>query len=120
MTASDLAAVLVSIASIATLVLVVLAVVWINRTLTLVRRVAEQLEASLPAVAELQKTVDAANAELERVDHFLDSAEAVTATVGTASRLALGAVSNPIIRGAAMAAGAGRAAGSLRHRRRQE
>ncbi len=116
MSAGDLAAVLVSIAAVVTVVLVMLCVVWLNRTLAAVRQAAEQLQATLPGVEELAKTVEAANTELDRVEHLLDSAETVTATVGTASRLALGAVSSPVIRGLSMAAGAGRVVGSLRHR----
>ena len=69
---------------------------------------------TLPVVNELQRTVSAANAELVRVDGLLESAESVSATVDSASRLAYLAFSNPVIKAMALATGTAKAARALR------
>ena len=115
--ASDLAAVIVAIASVVAVVLLVFVVVAVNRTLTSVRLSVEQLRReTLPVIADLQQTVKSANAELERVDGLLESASSVTSTVDSASHLLYLAVSNPVIKAIAFAAGTGRAARALRRK----
>ena len=115
MSASDLAAVIVAIASVVAVVLLIFVVVAINRTLTAMRLSIEQLRReTLPVVDELHRTVITANAELERLDGLLDSASSVTATVDSASHLAYLAFSNPLIKAIAFAAGTSKAAKALR------
>lgn len=115
LSASDLAAVVVAIASVVAVVLLVFVVVSVNRTLTTVRLSIEQLRReTLPVVDDLHRTVVSANAELERLDGLLESASSVTATVDSASHLAYLALSNPLIKAIAFAAGTGRAARVLR------
>ncbi|HUF33596.1 MAG TPA: DUF948 domain-containing protein [Acidimicrobiales bacterium] len=117
MTATDLAAVVVAIASVVVVVLLVFALISVNRTLTTMRLSIEELRReTLPVVKDLQRTVAQANVELERVDGLLDSAQSVTLTVDSASRLAYLAFSNPIIKVLAFSAGTGRAARALRRR----
>jgi hypothetical protein len=115
MSASDLAAIIVAIASVAVVVLLVFVVVSINRTLTTMRLSIEELRReTLPVVDELRRTVTTANAELERLDGLIDSASSVTATVDSASHLAYLAFSNPLIKLIALAAGTSKAAKALR------
>ena len=115
MSASDLAAIIVAIASVAVVVLLVFVVVSINRTLTMMRSSIEELRReTLPVVDELRRTVTTANAELQRLDGLIDSASSVTATVDSASHLAYLAFSNPLIKLIAFAAGTSKAAKALR------
>ena len=82
LSAADLAAIVVAIASVVGVVLLVFLVVAVNRTLATVRLSVEQLRReTLPVVDELHRTVVTANSELERLDGLLDSASSVTATV---------------------------------------
>lgn len=115
LTAGDLAAIIVAIASVVAVVLLVFVVVAVNRTLTEVRLSVEQLRReTLPVVDELHRTVTTANTELQRLDAFLDSATSVTATVDSASHLAYLAFSNPLIKVMALATGTAKAARALR------
>ena len=66
---------------------------------------------------ELRTTVQQAGDELERVDSLLGTAESISATVDSASRLAYLAFSNPVIKGLAFASGTGRAARRFRKSR---
>src|SRR3954463_11574948 len=133
MSASDLAAVIVAIASVVAVVLLIFVVVAINRTLMAMRMSIEELRReTLPVVDELHRTVITANAELERLDGLIESASSVTATVDSASHpahpafsnplikahpLAYLAFSNPLIKAIAFAAGTSKAAKALRRGR---
>lgn len=118
MDAGDTAAVVVAVTSAFAVAVLVAAVVSITRAANELRRTAEELRTqALPVVAELRQTVATAEAELERVDGLLGTAENVTATVDSASRLAYLALSNPIIKVLAFASGTGRAARRFRRSR---
>lgn len=115
LTAGDLAAIIVAIASVVAVVLLVFVVVAVNRTLSEVRLSVEQLRReTLPVLEELHRSASTANVELQRLDVFLDSATSVTATVDSASHLAYLAFSNPLIKAMALATGAAKAAKALR------
>ena len=115
LSAGDLAAIVVAIASVVAVVLLIFVVVAVNRTLTELRLSVEQVRReTLPVVDELHRTVTTANAELQRLDVFLDSATSVTATVDSASHLAYLAFSNPLIKVMALATGTAKAAKALR------
>lgn len=115
MSAADLAAVIVAVASVVAVVLLVFVVVAVNRTLTTLRLTVEQFRRdTTPVVGELHRTVVTANAELERLDTFLDSATSVSATVDSASHLAYLAFSNPLIKVMALATGTAKAAKALK------
>ncbi|CAN5750705.1 hypothetical protein BH24ACT3_BH24ACT3_10760 [soil metagenome] len=115
MNASETAAVIVAVASVVAVTLLVVAMVALVRTLRSLRDTVEALRAeTLPVVRELHATVARANGELERVDDLLVSAESVTATVDSASRLLYLALSNPVIKVLAFASGTSRAARRLR------
>lgn len=115
LSAGDLAAIVVAIASVVAVVLLIFVVVAVNRTLSELRLSVEQIRReTLPVVDELHRTVTTANAELQRLDVFLDSATSVTATVDSASHLAYLAFSNPLIKVMALATGTAKAARALR------
>jgi uncharacterized protein YoxC len=118
MTATEMAAMIVAIASVVAVVLLVFGLIAISKTLREVRRAVELLHAeTMPVVADLADTVAAANYELARVDDLLGTAESIGGTVDSAARLAHLAFSNPVIKGVALASGTGRAASSFRRRR---
>jgi uncharacterized protein YoxC len=115
MTATELAAIVVAIASVAAVMLLLFALISVHRTLTTMRLSIEELRReALPVVSELHRTVAQANLELERVDTLLDSVQSVTVTVDSFSRLAYLTFSNPLIKAVAIATGTGRAARALR------
>ncbi len=64
-------------------------------------------------MGELRDTVERAGAEVERVDDLLDTAEAISATVDSASRLGYLAFRAPVIRTVALGKGLGRGARRL-------
>ncbi|MGH9191635.1 MAG: hypothetical protein ACRDZ0_04070 [Acidimicrobiales bacterium] len=118
MSASDLAAVIVATASVVAVVLLAVGVVALLRTLRALREVAQLLRTeTVPVLDDLRDTVDAANGEIERLDHLVTTAESVTGTVDSASRLAYIAMANPVIKGVAFASGTAKAARRLRGRR---
>ena len=118
MTGTELAALIVAIASVVAVVLLGVALASITRTLRSVRDAVELLRTeTVPVMTDLGETVRAANAELERVDGILGTAESISGTVDSASRLAYLAFSNPVIKGLALATGTGRAARRFRRRK---
>lgn len=119
MSATELAALIVAISSVVAVVLLAVGLVSIARTLKEVRRAVELMRTeTVPMLADLGDTVRSANAELERVDGLLGTAESISGTVDSASRLAYLAFSNPVIKGIAVASGTGRAARALRRKGR--
>ena len=117
MDASDTAAVIVASASGVAVLVLIWAIVSLTRSMRLMRDAVDELRReSLPIVTELRTTVQQANNELERVDTLLGTAESISTTVDSASRLAYLAFSNPVIKAIAFATGAGRAAKAFRRR----
>jgi hypothetical protein len=113
--AGDAAAVVVAVASVIAVAVLVAAAVSLMKAAGELRRTAEQLrQEAVPLMTDLRQTVASAGAELERVDTLLGTAENVTATVDSASRLAYLAFSNPVIKALAFASGTGRAARRFR------
>ena len=120
MSATDLAAVIVAIASVTAVVLLAVALVALVRTLKALREVATLMRTeTVPVLEDLRETVRAANYELERFDGLVSTAESVTGTVDSASRLAYLAMANPVIKGVAFASGTAKAARRLRRREDQ-
>ncbi len=121
MSAEELAALIVAIASVVAVVLLAVALVSITKTLKAVRDTVELLRTeTVPVMAELGETVRNANAELERLDGVLGTAESIGGTVDSASRLAYLAFSNPVIKTLALASGTGRAARRFRRIRAEK
>jgi uncharacterized protein YoxC len=73
-----------------------------------------------PLLAELRSSVEDARDDLERFDRVLGSAEAISANVQGASRVARVALSTPVIKTVALASGTSRAARRLRRKDAQE
>ena len=118
MTATELAAVVVTISSVAAVMLLAMGLIAIRRSLRELRLAVDELRTeTAPVVAEMSETVRAANYELNRVDDLLGTAQSIGGTVDSASRLAYAAFSNPVIKTLALASGTGRAARSFRRRR---
>lgn len=115
MNETEFAALIVAICSVVTVVLLVFALGSLLRTLKAVRESVEQMRTeTIPVVVELRDTVRQATNDLERVDGLLDTAESISGTVDSASRLAYLAFSNPVIKAMAFAAGTSRAARRMR------
>ncbi len=115
MTATELAALIVAIASVVAVVLLGVGLVSLTKTLREVRTAVELLRTeTLPVVLELGDAVRSANAGLGRVDTLVDRAESISGTVDSASRLAYLALSNPVIKAMALASGTSRAARTFR------
>ena len=68
---------------------------------------------TVPLVHDARVVVDQAATEMVRVGDVLDSAEAVSSTVDSASRLAYRAFSNPVVKVLAYSTGLGSAAATL-------
>jgi hypothetical protein len=121
MDTSDTAAVIVAVASGMAILVLVYAIVQLTRTLTVLRESIEEVRReTLPVVVEIRTAVGQANADLERVDTLLGTAESISTTLDSASRLAYLAFSNPVIKALAFASGTGRAARRFRRRRLRE
>ena len=104
--AALVAAVIVGITSV---VLVGVVVVLARRVRELGRVVEELRHETVPLVHDARVVVDQAATEMVRVGDVLDSAEAVSATVDSASRLAYRAFSNPVVKVLAYSTGIGSA-----------
>lgn len=117
MSTTDMAAMIVAIASVVAVVLLAVALVALVRTLKALREVATLMRTeTVPVLEDLRETVRAANDELDRFDELVSTAESVTGTVDSASRLAYLAMANPVIKGVAFASGTAKAARRLRRR----
>ena len=112
MSADNVAALVAAIAAgAASLVLVGVVVVLTRRVRELGRTVDELRRETVPLVHGARVVVDQAATEMVRVGDVLDSAEAVSSTVDSASRLAYRAFSNPVVKVLAYSTGIG---GALR------
>jgi hypothetical protein len=108
----DTAAVVAAALAAATALGVLVACLLLGRRVRQLGTLVEELrDDTLPLVHQARVVVDHAATEMERVGDVLGSAEAVTATVDSASRLAYRAFSNPVV--AVMAFGSG-LSGALR------
>lgn len=117
MSAVDLAAVVVTIASVAGVVLGALALRALLRTLAVLESGMEELRRdTVPVVAELRRSLDHVDTELDRLDDAVASVRSASGTVDAASRLAYLAFSNPVIKAMALGAGTAKAARTLRQR----
>src|SRR5206468_2175416 len=118
MSAGEWAAVVAAGAAVVAVVVLFIVLTALTRTLASLRIAVEELRRqTVPLVVDARTTVQQANAELARVDGLLGTAESISTTVDSASRLAYLAFSNPLIKALAFGAGTTRAA--RRFRRRQ-
>jgi len=116
--AENWAAVVAAAFSGATAVVLVVVVRVLSRRARELQEMVRHLDReSLPLVRDARVMVDQAATEMERVGDALGSAEAVSATVDSASRLAYRAFANPVVKTLAFGTGAGTAVRRLFSRR---
>jgi uncharacterized protein YoxC len=107
MSAGQIAVLVASIASVVAVLVLVVVVSSLRRTVQRLASVADQLEIRMvPLVTDAHRVVDQAATEMERVGAVLDSTESVHATVDSASRLAYRVFANPVVKVLAVRAGA--------------
>jgi hypothetical protein len=113
-------AVAIGVSVLATVVVLALLVGALSllRTARRLRLLAEELDGRADDVlGDVEDTVQLARGELARVDDLIGSAEAITETVGSASRLARTTLAVPVIKVLALCAGTARAGRRLREPR---
>jgi hypothetical protein len=85
------------------------------RTMGALRRAIDDVHrAGMPLLADTHAAVRKATDELDKVDSILATAESITKTVDSASKLAHAAFSSPVVKAVAMATGSARAFRRLR------
>jgi hypothetical protein len=107
------------VAVVSTVVVLVLlgAALSLTRSARELRTLVEEMnDHAASVIGEAEATIARARGELERVDDLVGSAEAITETVGSASRLAHAALATPLIKVLAFGAGTARAGRRLRGR----
>jgi hypothetical protein len=113
--ATDIAAIVIAVLAGIGLVGLLLVLRAATRTLGALRIAVDDLRReTVPLLADVHAAVRRANTDLERVDGLLGTAESISTTVDSASRLAYLAFSNPVIKILALASGTSRAARRLR------
>jgi hypothetical protein len=106
MGATATVALVASCVALVALTATIVAAVALGRRTRELREVVAQLRAeTLPLVRDARTVVDHAATEMERVGDVLGSAEAVSATVDSASRLAYRAFANPVVKTVAFGSG---------------
>lgn len=111
----DAVAILVAVGSAAVVAVLLGAALSLRRSARDLRLLAEEMSEHASAVIDAaEETIVRARGELARVDDLIGSAEAITETVGTASRLAHATVATPLIKLLAFGAGTARAGRRLR------
>lgn len=109
MSAADLAAVLLSAAGMAVLVVAVVVGLSLLRTLRQVRATLARLHAeTLPLVESMREAVADAGAEVARVEVLVERTEAITSSLDASTRVVDRAVTAPIIKTTAVVRGVGR------------
>lgn len=108
-------ALIVTIASTAVVLVLFGAALSLRRSARELRLLVDEMTDHASSVlGEAEETITRARGELDRVDDLIGSAEALTETVGSASRLAHAALATPIIKVLAFGAGTARAGRRLR------
>jgi hypothetical protein len=113
--ASDLAAVLLGVATLAVVAVLVLVTVQLRGALRHLRSEVVRLHEEVDVtVAELREVVGRARTEADRADSVLASVEEVAERVDAASELAYETFSKPVIKAVSIGSGTARAARRLR------
>ncbi len=116
MSAGEIAVLVAAVACFLAVCGLLVAIAGLRRQVRRLEAVSDELRArTMPLVVDAQRVVDQAATEMERVGAVLESTEAVTATVDSASRLAYRAFANPVVKVLAVRAGA---AGGMRRLRK--
>ncbi len=85
--------------------------------IVVIRQLVRLLETLQHTIIEMERAVARTNLELHRVDGVVSTAESISNTVDSASRLAYVALSNPVVKAISIGAGTARATRRLRRRR---
>lgn len=116
MSAGDVAALVIAIAVCMIVGGLVVVLAMLARTLRMLRTTVTELQTeTLDSVRDMHDAVRLAARDLDRVDTLLATAESVTGTVDSASRLAYKTVANPVVKTLAFGAGARKAVRRIRH-----
>ncbi|HEX6595517.1 MAG TPA: hypothetical protein VF045_01175 [Acidimicrobiales bacterium] len=88
------------------------------RAMATFRRSVEQITGhTLPLISDMHAAIKQANSDLIKVDTLLDTAESISTTMDSASRLAYTAVASPVVKTLAAGTGMARAWRLFRRRR---
>ena len=99
MSPGELAATVASVAAAILVIGVLFAVGSLIRTLATVRVAVDDIRrAAVPLLTDVHAAVRQTNGDLVRMESLLETAESVTGTVDSASRLAYAVVSNPLVK----------------------
>lgn len=117
MSGADLAAILIAITALFAVAAMSFALVSLTRSIRALREAVDTLRGeTIPTVIDLRDTVHRANGEIGRVEGLIDTAESITTTVDSASKLTARAFSPLLIKIMSLGAGASRARRLLRNR----
>lgn len=106
MSAGELAAAAVVMGVAVVVVGLLFTMAYAVRALSVFKRSIEEITAeTLPMIADMHAAVRHTNVDLEKVDNLIGTADSITATMDSASRLAYTTVSNPLVK--ALSAGTG-------------
>ena len=109
------AAVAITVVSTVVVLLLLGAALSLRRSARELRMLVEEMSDHAAAViGDAEETIARARGELDRVDDLIGSAEAITETVGSASRVAHAVLATPLIKVLAFGAGTARAGRRLR------
>lgn len=115
MSPGEWAATVASVAAVILVVGILFAVGSLIRTMATVRVAVDDIRrAAVPLLTDVHSAVRQTNGDLLRMESLLETAESVTGTVDSASRLAYAVVSNPLVKVLAFASGSTRALRRLR------
>lgn len=118
MNATDYAAVVVSVAVGIAVVGLLFALAAAMRTMAVFRRSVEEITSNtVPILNDMHVAIKQANSDLLKVDDLLETAESISSTVDSASRLAYTAFANPVMKAIAASTGTARAFRLFRRRR---
>jgi hypothetical protein len=115
MSAIDLAALILAAVALAAVAALALVCARLVRVVGELRDATAEFEASaLPAAHELEAAAQSASTQVDRLDDLIRTTGNITSTVDNATQATFKALSNPVIKGAAIASGTSRAAKRLR------
>ena len=119
MSGSEITALVVAVVGAVVLTVLVFVVARLLQTVRDLQHTVEALrEESVALVAELHEANRTANLERTRIDNVLRTAESVSGTVDSATRLAYLTMGSPVVKGLAAATGANQAYRRFRSGRR--
>ena len=118
MNAGDVAAIVVSVAVGIAVVGLLFTMASAMRAMAVFRHSVQEITSqTLPLIADMHAAIKQANTDLVKVDTLLETAESISTTVDSASRLAYTAFSSPLVKVIALGSGLAKAVGRFRRRK---